>query len=182
MGKNVSMYNINRVNDLELDEIDRGIIRLLQKNADLTHNEIAEQLHRSQPAIGMRIKKLREKSILGIQYGIDFSRAKNLLLVKLEIVTKNALKIVRDARKVPTIINVFRLSGKNNVMVLMASSSLRQIDKIVDEVFRCDPEISQLKMDLITDFGNSFILPFDFEIDEKLWIEYKHTIQKTIAK
>ncbi|TFF92852.1 MAG: winged helix-turn-helix transcriptional regulator, partial [Promethearchaeota archaeon] len=40
-------------NVLEIDEVDRNIIELIQKKPNLTHTEIAKQVNRSQPTVGM---------------------------------------------------------------------------------------------------------------------------------
>jgi DNA-binding Lrp family transcriptional regulator len=45
---------------LKLDDIDRKIITLVQGDPNLTHTQIAEQINRSQPTVGMRIKKLEK--------------------------------------------------------------------------------------------------------------------------
>ncbi|KKK40589.1 MAG: putative HTH-type transcriptional regulator, partial [Candidatus Lokiarchaeum sp. GC14_75] len=57
---------------LKLDDIDRQIISLVQENPSLTHTEIATRVQRSQPTIGMRIKKLEKSGILQFQPGINF--------------------------------------------------------------------------------------------------------------
>ena len=59
---------------LKLDNTDRKIISLLQENPKVTHSEIAEKIKRSQPTVGMRIKKLTKKGILRIQPGINFKK------------------------------------------------------------------------------------------------------------
>lgn len=57
---------------LNLDKIDLKLISLLQENPDLTHTQIAEIVNRSQPAIGARLKKLKNKGILQFQAGLNF--------------------------------------------------------------------------------------------------------------
>ena len=52
---------------LKLDDVDIKIISLVQEDPNLTHTQIAEKIDRSQPTVGMRIKKL-EKS--GIPYTV----------------------------------------------------------------------------------------------------------------
>ena len=44
---------------LEIDDTDKEIIELLQENPDITHSEISEKVHKSQPAVGARIIKLK---------------------------------------------------------------------------------------------------------------------------
>jgi len=42
----------------KIDEIDRNIIELIQKEPTLTHTEIAKRVDRSQPTIGMSFKRV----------------------------------------------------------------------------------------------------------------------------
>ena len=44
--------------DFKIDEVDKSIIELIQKEPTLTHTEIAKKVNRSQPTIGTRIRKL----------------------------------------------------------------------------------------------------------------------------
>ena len=57
---------------LKLDDVDRKIISLVQEDPGLTHTQIAEKIDRSQPTVGMRIKKLEKNGILQFQPGINF--------------------------------------------------------------------------------------------------------------
>ncbi|MFW9829598.1 MAG: Lrp/AsnC family transcriptional regulator, partial [Candidatus Thorarchaeota archaeon] len=46
---------------LKLDKIDLKLISLLQEDPNLTHYQIAEIVNRSQPTVGTRLRKLKEK-------------------------------------------------------------------------------------------------------------------------
>ena len=71
---------------LKLDEIDRQIITLIQEDPNLTHTQIAEKINRSQPTVGMRIKKLEKEGILQFQPGINFKKV-DLFLATVELNT-----------------------------------------------------------------------------------------------
>ena len=147
---------------LKLDEIDRQIISLVQKDPALTHTEIADQINRSQPTVGMRIKKLEKSGILQFQPGINFRRV-DLYLATVELKTKNPDEIIEMARYCPFILNAFRLSGDHNISILLASSKLEKLDNIVNYHFRNNPEISTVAMEIIIDIAKDFILPVDFD-------------------
>ena len=55
---------------LKLDDVDRQIITLVQEDPHITHTQIAEKINRSQPTVGMRIKKL-EKVNPGLAHKFD---------------------------------------------------------------------------------------------------------------
>ena len=150
----------------EIDEIDKSIIEMLQKDPSITHSDIAKELDRSQPAIGARIKKLAEKGILATQMGVDFHHIDALNLVKIELTTSKPQEVIKIAEHCPYIINILKLSGKANLIVFMACSSLKRIDFIVDKRFRSVDYISSIRMDLITGIAKKFVLPISFCIED----------------
>jgi len=97
---------------LKLDDIDRKIISLIQQEPNLTHTQIAKKINRSQPTVGMRIKKLEKSGILQFQPGINFKKVE-LFLAKVELKTKNPEEILEMAKFCPFMRNAFRLSGEN---------------------------------------------------------------------
>ncbi len=150
----------------EIDEIDKNIIEMLQKDPSITHSDIAKELDRSQPAIGARIKKLAEKGILATQMGVDFHQISELNLVKIELSTSKPQKILEMSDYCPYIINILKLSGKSNLMIFMACSSLKRIDYIVDKRFRSSDYINNIRMDLITGISKKLVLPIAFCIED----------------
>lgn len=150
----------------EIDDIDKSIIEMLQKDSSITHSDIAKELDRSQPAIGARIKKLSDKGVLATQIGVDFNKIQELNLVKIELETSKPQEILEMAEFCPYIINILKLSGKSNLMIFMACSSLKRIDYIVDKRFRTNEFIHSVRMDLITGLSKKFVLPIAFCIED----------------
>ncbi|MBD3351642.1 MAG: AsnC family transcriptional regulator [Candidatus Lokiarchaeota archaeon] len=149
----------------DLDDLDKSIIMILQKNPNITHSEIAKKIGRSQPAVGSRIHKLEDKGVLSAQFGIDF-RVANINLIKVEIATRKPEEIFHMAKYCPFIINAMKLSGEKNIMLYMASSSLKKLDNVINYHFRNKDYINDVKMDIVTDYLKPFVLPIDFEMDD----------------
>ena len=150
---------------LKLDDIDRRIITLVQDDPNLTHTQIAEKISRSQPTVGMRIKKLEKEGILQFQPGINFRKV-DLFLATVELNTKLPDEILDMARFCPFMLNAFRLSGSHNIMILLASSKLEKLDNIINYHFRSNPNIQGVSMNMITEIAKDFILPIDFKSEE----------------
>ena len=150
---------------LKLDGIDRQIITLVQEDPNLTHTQIAERINRSQPTVGMRIKKLEKEGILQFQPGINFKKV-DLFLATVELNTKLPNVILDMAKFCPFMLNAFRLSGDHNIMILLASSKLDKLDNIVNYHFRSNPEVQSVSMELVTEIAKDFILPIDFDSEE----------------
>ena len=150
----------------KIDFVDRSIIDLLQKDPNLTHMEIAEKINRSQPTVGMRIHKLEEKGLLELQRGVNFKKV-DLYLVTVTIKTKDAEEIFEMARICPFIINAYKLSGENNVMLFLASSNLQKLDNMVNYHFRLNEKVSKVKMEVVVDLAKDLILPVDFRSEDQ---------------
>jgi len=150
---------------LKLDNIDRQIITLVQEDPNLTHTQIAEKINRSQPTVGMRIKKLEKEGILQFQPGINFKKV-DLFLATVEVNTKRPNVILDMAKFCPFMLNALRLSGAHNICILIASSKLEKLDIIVNYHFRSNPDVQSVSMELVTEIAKDFILPIDFDSEE----------------
>ena len=150
---------------LKLDEIDRQIISIVQEEPNITHTDIAEKINRSQPTVGMRIKKLEKSGVLVFQPGINFKKV-NLFLATVEVKTKDPDELMEMARCCPFMLNAFRLSGEHNISILLASSKLDKLDNIINYHFRKNPDIGSVSMEIVTDIAKDFILPIDFDSED----------------
>ena len=146
---------------LKMDEIDKKIITLVQDQPNLTHTQIAEKVNRSQPTVGMRIRRLEEQGVLQFQAGINL-KAADMYFARVDVLTNNPDNIYEIVKKCPFMLNAFRLSGNNDLSIMMAGFTIEDIDKIVNIHLRRDPDVMKVKIDLITDIMTDFIIPFDF--------------------
>jgi DNA-binding Lrp family transcriptional regulator len=150
---------------LKLDDIDKRIITLVQESPNLTHTEIAKKISRSQPTVGMRIKKLKKEGILQFQPGINFRKV-DLHLATVEVKSKNPEEILDMAKFCPFMLNAFKLSGEHNILILLASSKIEKLDNIINYHFRRNPDVSSVSMEIITEIAKDFILPIDFDSED----------------
>lgn len=149
-----------------IDEVDRNIIDLLQDNPTLTHMEIAEKISRSQPTVGMRIHKLEEKGLLEMQRGVNFKKV-DLFLASVTLRTKDPDDIFEMAKVCPFIINCFKLSGEENILLFLTASNLNKLDNMVNYHFRNNKNITNVKMEIVADIAKDLILPVDFRSEDQ---------------
>jgi len=147
-----------------IDNIDCRIMELIQKAPHLTHTEIATKVNRSQPTVGMRIKKLEKLGVLKYQAGINIKVA-DLYIARVELQTKNPNKAIEIVKKCPFMLNAFRLSGNSNLSILVVGLNFKDIDHIVNHHFRNDPNVVCVHIDIIADVVNDFVLPIDLNLD-----------------
>lgn len=147
---------------LKLDEIDLKLISLLQEDPNLTHNQIAEIVNRSQPAVGIRLKKLKDKGILQFQAGLNLKKIYiQLAFVNLNV--KNPDEIMEMVNHCPFMLNAFRLSGKYNITILLANTQIKKLFNIVNQHFRANSSVQKISMEIITDIAKNLILPIDVD-------------------
>ena len=150
---------------LKLDPIDRNIIRLIQTEPNITHTEIAKRVGRSQPTIGLRVKKLEDKGIIDYQAGVNL-RTSDFYFARIKIRTKNPKKILDIVKSCPLMLTAFKLSGKTNTVIIMVSPQLEFIDEVINKLFRGKKDISKVSMDIITEVINDVVLPVSFNVNK----------------
>lgn len=147
-----------------IDDIDCQIMDLIQKQPNLTHTEIAEKVNRSQPTVGMRVKKLQKLGILKYQAGINI-KAADLYFARAEIMTKNPSRIFDIVKNCPFMLTAFKLSGDNNISIIIAGLSLKDLDHVINHHLRGNPDVTNVHMDIVEDVVDDFVLPIDLNFD-----------------
>ncbi len=148
---------------VDIDDKDRAIISLLSENPELSQSEIAEKIGISQPSVGIRIKKLKEKGALAFIVGTDFKKS-GLYLAKIEISAKNTTEIIEKFKDCPYFVNGLVTSGRNNLCFFFMGEDIATIDSIVDTHLRNDPNVKDVKMDIVVAYARSFVLPIKVEV------------------
>jgi len=148
-----------------LDEIDRNIIKVVQKQPNITQTDIAKKVERSQPTIGMRVDHLKDMGVLQFQAGVNLKLV-DLYLAQVEIETNHTEEILDLVKECPLMVNAFRLSGPKNINIILASRKIAHLDKIVNHHFRNNSLVKSATMNVITDFVEDFIMPMDLEFEE----------------
>ncbi len=151
--------------NLELDEKDRQIISLLVENPEMSQSEIAEKIGISQPSVGVRLKKLKQKGAISFVVGMDFKRV-GLYLAKVELTAKNTAEIVEKFKNCPYFINGLITSGKNNLCLFFMSEDISTIDSIVDVHLRNDPNVDDVEINIIITPAMSFVLPVKMSFEK----------------
>jgi DNA-binding Lrp family transcriptional regulator len=149
---------------IDLDTTDFMIIKHILENPKISHRGIARLINKSQPAVGARIKKYEKLGILQFQPGINFKVA-NIFVALVSLKANNATYIWEMGKYCPFIINAFRLSGKYNLCVLLASTKIEKLYSIVNFHFRANTDVKKVSMNIISDFARDFILPIDLNIE-----------------
>jgi len=150
---------------LGIDEADYKIIEMLEKDPDITHSKIAQEIEKSQPAVGARIIKLERKHLLTRAVGFNLKKV-DLKTAIVFVSTKDVELVVRKIEQCPFVNHAFKISGEFNLLCFIAASDLQTIEKLVDLCFRKDPNVVNVKTNIVIDSVHDFVIPIDFQIEK----------------
>lgn len=150
---------------LDIDDDDYKIIEMIEKNPDITHSQIAVEVEKSQPAIGARIIKLERKSLLTKQVGFNIKKVDIKVAIAF-ISTKDVEAIVEKIKNCPFINHAFKISGEFNLLCFISASDLQTIERLVDICFRKDPNVTNVKTNILIESVHDFVVPIDFQIEK----------------
>lgn len=148
----------------ELDEKDRKIISLLEENPDLSQSEIAREVGISQPSVGVRLRKLKEKGTLSFLIGMNFRKI-DLFLVNVELTAQNSSDIIKRFRGCPYFLNGFVVSGKRNLSLFFAGEDLTTIDALVDSHIRGRGDVEDVEVNVVITSCRDLIFPVKMKIE-----------------
>lgn len=119
-----------------LDELDRRILNLLQEDASLSIQAIAEQVGLSTNPCWRRIKRLEEDGVIARRVALVEPASVGLgitvfILVRTEDHSKPWLDaFARSVALIPEIVECHRLSGKDDYLLKMQVESISHYDTV----------------------------------------------------
>lgn len=149
---------------LSIDNDDKRIIEMIEKDPGITHSDIAKEIEKSQPAVGARIIKLERKNLLTKIVGFNIKKV-DIKVAIVHISTKDVENIVRKIENCPFINHAFKSSGEFNLLCFISASDLQTIEKLVDLCFRSDENVINVKTNIIIESIHDFVVPIDFQIE-----------------
>jgi DNA-binding Lrp family transcriptional regulator len=146
---------------IQLDDLDRAIIRLLKQNAKLTISELAEALGKPESTIHFRIKKLAEKGLIyryTILLGDELVPKKTaLVVIQVEItIIEDFLEryinhIMRTLSMMKNVLMVAK-SDKDTVIVLVGGSDWEELENFIEENIKTLPTLKNVSVYPIDEF------------------------------
>ena len=122
---------------MKIDNINKKILFLLQKDARMTYKEIAAELNRSETTIRDRIKAMER---LGIIQGYTALINKTALglnffaIIFLNPISSSDIdEITQKIKKVKNVIRIYEISGHHRLAVFMVAPSYSELKKIINK-------------------------------------------------
>ncbi|ADZ90182.1 Lrp/AsnC family transcriptional regulator [Marinomonas mediterranea] len=136
---------------MELDNIDRKILTVLQRNNRIANVELAEEVGLSPPACHKRVKRLRDENIIVGDVSLlnpELTGNKLTLLVSVEM--ERDRKEIYDAFK--RVINrssevkhCYQITGNYDFVMVVVVPDMQAFEEFVDRVLHTDANIRKFQ-------------------------------------
>ncbi len=123
----------------DLDDIDRGIIRILQKDARTSYREIQDDLGISIGTIHNRISKLKESNIIeGYTIRLNNSKLgyKLTFLIRIQVDGKHTEEMLTEIKENPEVCSIFHTTGEQSAAMICRfreSQDVHEFIKMLNE-------------------------------------------------
>ncbi len=139
----------------KLDKLDRRILRVLQQDASISVDSLAEKVHLSRNACWRRVKQMEERGVIRGRVTLVDPSAVDLALSVFVLIRTNAhepnwLKAFdRAVRDLPEIVGAHRMSGELDYVLRVRVSSVKDYDRFYQRLISRVP---------ISDISASFVM------------------------
>jgi len=150
---------------LDIDEKDRMILELLEKDPEMSQSEIAKIVGLSQPSVGSRIKKLKELGVVSHAYGLNLKKS-GLHILKVDIKCKRPSDIILKLSGCPFFLNGFIVAGDKNLTLFLGGEDLTTLEAMVDKHIRSEPEVYNVEAGIIVRSEKDAVMPIKMYIEK----------------
>lgn len=162
INKNKIKFNDLISKKLEIDEKDKKIMSELSQNPYISQQTLAEKTNLSQPAVGMRVLKLKKKGIIAHNIGLNFKKVE-MFLGKVDVTAKDPTNIIKEFDCCPYFLNALVMSGENNLCLFFMGPTLEILEIIVNRHLRSNENVSSVKLNIMISSAKDFIFPVNLD-------------------
>lgn len=121
-----------------LDETGWRLLQELQENARLSYSELGQRVGLSSPAVADRIRRMEEAGVIsGYHAEVDLSRVGLPVQAIIRIkggAGQSCQRVATWASDVPEVIECYRVSGDDSVVVKVAASSVTHLENVMNQL------------------------------------------------
>jgi DNA-binding Lrp family transcriptional regulator len=140
---------------LDLDEIDRALLRILQTDARISNADLARQVNLSPPAVHARMRRLQEQRIIrGYAAMIDREALGYemlcLISIRMERHQRPDIERVRSAvEQMPEVLECFHLTGEFDYQLKVVVRNRKELERFVVDRLATIPGIGHIRTSLV---------------------------------
>ena len=130
-----------------LDEIDYKFLELLQRDARMTQQQIAEAVGLSQPAVAQRLRKLEDQGVItGYVAQVDAHQLGKDITAFIGVTTDHPRYNAGFARKIlalPEVLVCHRVAGEYSYLLKVKTENTASLDRFITELLRTIPGVNR---------------------------------------
>jgi Lrp/AsnC family leucine-responsive transcriptional regulator len=135
-----------------LDDYDRKILNILQKNNATPQREIAERVHLSAPAVQRRIKRLEAEGVIRAQVALLAPEKAGLPMITVitEVLLSDERLDVLNALKTqfsatPQVQQCYYVTGEADFVLVMMVADMAEYEALTHRLFFANPNVQKFK-------------------------------------
>jgi len=132
-----------------LDDVDRKIIKILQRDSRTPFSRLAKMLNLSESTIHMRVKRLVNEGVIrnfGIDVDLDRIGLNVLALVLIKAEPKKYEEILKKLSESKEIFDIYDVTGEFYALLKVRVKSREELAKVLDYVGKLDGVTSTYTM------------------------------------
>ncbi len=123
---------------VSLDQVDRGILAMLQQDGRASASHIAQEIGMSIPAVTDRIKKLQESGvIMGFTALLDHRKMGRDVSAFITVISESSAHysdVVIQANKTPEIVQCFTTTGNGSHVLIIQTKNTRSLETLLRQI------------------------------------------------
>lgn len=126
---------------LEIDDIDREILRMLQDDARISFRKIAERLNLSEATVFVRVRKLHKRGIIKSFTTIVSPEALGKKITAFVLINADPKKlqgVLETLSRMDNVYEVYDVTGSYYAIVKIRAEDQNRLAKIIDEIGMID--------------------------------------------
>lgn len=122
----------------QLDDYDERIIDLLRADGRMSSRDVAARIDLSEATVRARIRRLEQAGVMRVVARLDLAAVGYPFsaLVGLKIKGRTIDEVSADLLKLPDVISVLSVIGRNDLEIQVIASSMDDLDVMLNEVIR----------------------------------------------
>ena len=129
------LADITKNEVVSLDQVDRGILAMLQQDGRASASHIAQEIGMSIPAVTDRIKKLQESGVIrGFTALLDHRKMGRDVSAFITVISESSAHysdVVLQANKTPEIVQCFTTTGNGSHVLLAVTKNTTSLEKLL---------------------------------------------------
>jgi len=151
---------------VKLDDVDCMILACLQEDPSASQLEIAKKVGISQPAVGMRIKKMVKMGILEKRMGIPAHRF-NLRLAMIGVKTREPNALIEKFRNCPRLVFMSKAMGAHQLILHFVGAYDRVLQNLIEERLSSDDNVLDFDVSLADTPDCIIFIPIKIPFEKK---------------